>query len=873
MKKTILYFLLVIGLIISSFGLIACGEDPMGDNPQNHTLLDFTDVVFESSSIDYDGEAHTIIATTDVTNATITYENNGPFVNAGSYQIKAKIEKTGYNTKNITATLTIRKINYDMSGVVWNYSSAFTYDGQDKEITVSNLPQGVSVAGYSNNKKTNAGSYQASVEFLYDTLNHNKPTIPNCFWVINKAEFVNVSFENETVEYDGNSHSIVVVGNLPTTAKITYTSNVQGITNSATEKGEYTITATITDANFNTKTLTAVLKIKTTESARSMLISGDTLFFQNAKDDNTLYAYNFDDKEVVKVSYDNAVEMIESGNNEITYISKSLFSSIKKVSYTEGTKQTTISSIISKNANYIQRESDNVYYYVYNGLTNDKSGIYKADFSTQEPTITLLSQGKAKFLKLSDSKLYFADGLNDYKLASINTTDTNQARTNVVDEKINNLICRNGVLYFTINKTLGDYIAKYTISTGVTRKLTSDAGINLSLVGNYLYYINVDKLTTALVGDGVYKISINQVIDNYGSGEQVIEASEDGICSLVANDSYLYYYDCSDYKLIQYSTQTQTKKDILEGFVKPEPPAPLSLGSQVEAKDGIIYYLDLYDGKTLHTYNPATKENRKISSEKVENFTLVGDYIYINAVSYLVNNDLFRLNIKTGEEPLQINKGDCTNIVSDGTYLYYTEGSKIYKDSLDGKNPVIIFDGSADNLVLHNGSLYFCAKTSSLSAQTIMKIENVASKSTAQNKVCVNEEYKSDVFTIMDGEIYFRQNYGIGYQNHRLAKMKVDGTGYVSMVENKTDPTEIVVSNGYIYYANAAFTAANYSLFKIATNGTEGSKVEITTNKFVTSICIDREKAYFIDWYTGGVQGDSHLYVVNIDGTGLEKIA
>lgn len=886
MKHRIAFILCILLCLSLSVLFVSCGGDngdgnTPGDNTggdSGNTDLAFTDVYFRDVTVDYDGNPHILAEVEGAPEGTtIVYTGRESRTDAGTYTATATLSKDGYTTKELTAKLVIRKIDYDMSQAKWDYSDAFTYDGSEKTVTVSGLPEGVTVSSYAENAKTDAGTYSAKVNFSYDTVNYNQPTLPDCSWTINKAVFNNVQFKGVEVDYDGNPHTITVTGNIPSTASISYSSDVDGIENTATEIGEYNITATVTDKNFETKQLSAKLVIKVVDDERALLVSGNTLFFQNAKDENKLYAYNFTNNKLIKVSNGNAVNMVADGNNRIAFVSKSLLSAIRTAAYDEETDKVSNDLLISKNARYIQRESNNIYYYVVNGLTKDKSGIFKVDFSTQDPTVTCLSVGKAKDLQLYGSTLYFADGNNDYKLSSVNTTAENQTRNLVLDEKISNLVVHNGVLYFTVNHLLGNYIARYTISSGVVRKLTQDAGIDLTVVGSDLYYVNVDKFTTAVVGNGIYKVNANPATDNHAIGTKVIDGGEYGVCSLTAKGTDLIYYDCDGYKLIRYSTGNQSKVDLLDGFVKPEDPTPLSTGSQVEYKDGIIYYLDIWDGKTLHSYNTVTKENRALTSVKVDNFAIVGDYIYLNTVSFGVNNDTYRIYLKTNDEPLLINTYDSVELVSDGTYIYYVErnaagvATAIHKANMDGTDDTVIFEYAADNLVLYEGTLYFCAKPTAV--QTIMKIENVAKVTSAQPKTPVNDKYACDVFTICDGVIFFRQNYSIGYQNHRLARMNIDGTGYTEMVTSQTDPMEIIVKDGYVYYANAAATANDYCLYKIAVNGKEGDQVALTSGKYVTAICITGDKAYFVDYYTAGALGDSHLYEVSLDGTGLTKIA
>ena len=776
-------------------------NDDLNEDSNETILLEFNGIIFEDKTVSYDGTPHTIEVSGAPDFASITYFDAGPFINAGEYVLKAKISADGYKDLNLTAKLTINKID------------------------------------------------------------------------LNEITFVSQSFD-----YDGIAHSISIEGNLPAGTNVTYSSDVEGVTNSATEIGVYNITATITSLNFNDLILTAKLTINATDEQRYMKVSGNTLFFQNAIDQNKLYAYNFENESLVKVSNDVALDIEIYNDDSVMFISKTLLlSSVKTASYDEKNDTTSVSSVLNKGVRYIQFDGENILYFVINGLTNNKSGIYKADFSGEEPVVTLLSVGKAKYLKLYDSTLYFADGNNDYKLSKINTVDENQTRILLLDEKVNNMELIDGVLYFNIDTLLGDYIAKYTISNGVCRKLTQDAGINFTVIDGELYYINIDKLSSTIYGNGIYKVNSNPLFDNSLSGTKVVDGGELGVCSLSSNDDYLLYYEVEGYKLIQYSTVDETKTNLLDEFTKPVDPTPTSFGSQVCEANGIIYYLDIYDEKTLHSYNPVTNENYRLTSEKVDNFSIVGDYIYFNMVTYGLNNDTYRMNYITGSTLELINSYDSTDLVSDGTFIYYVErnvsgaATSIHKANMDGTNDIIIFNYAADNLVLHNGTLYFVAKP--LIVQTIMKIEDVANVTEAQEKVCVNDDYACDVFTIENDVIYFRQNYGLSYKNHRLAKMNIDGTGYSEIVSTATDPTEIIVLGEYVYYANSAETSSDYDLYRVSINGTDGSQQKLTDGMYASSICIHGEKMYFINYYLGGTLGDSHLYSVSVNGGEVNLIA
>ena len=139
--------------------------------------------------------------------------------NAGTYDIIVKgAEADNYAFNYTKGSLVIDKATYNMSNVVWDYSTPFTYDGTEKTISFKNLPEGVT-AVYSNNKATNAGTYTANVvSFNYDKTNYNEPILPQgvqttCEWIINLAQnTINYSVNGYSGEYDNKFHQIELIG-------------------------------------------------------------------------------------------------------------------------------------------------------------------------------------------------------------------------------------------------------------------------------------------------------------------------------------------------------------------------------------------------------------------------------------------------------------------------------------------------------------------------------------------------------------------------------------------------------------------------------------------------------------------------------------
>ena len=137
----------------------------------------------------------------------------------------------------------------DFTGITFSNVS-FVYDGTAKSIYVSGAPDFATVT-YEGNDKTDAGSYTV---FAHITAENYNDLDLSATLTITKATFADITFEGATVDYDGQHHSIYVSGT-PDFATVTYKNNGK------TSVGTYTVTATISAANYNTLTKTATLRI------------------------------------------------------------------------------------------------------------------------------------------------------------------------------------------------------------------------------------------------------------------------------------------------------------------------------------------------------------------------------------------------------------------------------------------------------------------------------------------------------------------------------------------------------------------------------------------------------------------------------------
>ena len=162
--------------------------------------------------------------------------------------------------KLMSATLTIKKA--EIEGVTFD-DALFVFDGGTKNIKVSgDVPNGVEIEytidGQPWNGAVNIGTYRVTA-----TLSGGNFTelILSATMIIERADVAGVTFPNRVFAYDGSTRNMFVSGALPAGTSVTYTNSEGDPFSGASLPGVYSVTATITGANYNTLVLTATLTI------------------------------------------------------------------------------------------------------------------------------------------------------------------------------------------------------------------------------------------------------------------------------------------------------------------------------------------------------------------------------------------------------------------------------------------------------------------------------------------------------------------------------------------------------------------------------------------------------------------------------------
>jgi len=141
--------------------------------------------------------------------------------------------------------------NKDFTGITFE-SQTIDYDGAEHTIVATGMPQGASVNYTNAGPYVLPGSYEIGVEISAQGYNTYTKTVT---LTINKINFTGITFESQTIDYDGSEHTIVATG-MPQGASVNYT-NAGPHKNADT----YTISVSISAQGYNTFTKSVELKI------------------------------------------------------------------------------------------------------------------------------------------------------------------------------------------------------------------------------------------------------------------------------------------------------------------------------------------------------------------------------------------------------------------------------------------------------------------------------------------------------------------------------------------------------------------------------------------------------------------------------------
>ncbi len=823
---------------------------------------DFTGITFQGKTVTYDGAEHALAITgTMPDGASVSYENEKG-TNAGTYAATATLSRENYNTKVLNATLTIEKANF--TGITFQ-GKTVTYDGTEHVLAIAGtLPDGASVS-YENEKGTNAGTYAATATLSRENYNTK---ILNATLTINKADIPDglITFSDAEVEYDGLSHSLVIVGAVPNGCSVVYTYNGE-TRDSVTAGGDYTVVATVSGQNHNARQYTAKLTIKTTEKQLWSVMIGNVVYFQNPLDNDTLYKYA--DGTLTKIGNDEANYLTAVGN-DLYFTSKGLLSSnIKKLTTAQEVSTSNPSAVYSANAQYLAVSDEYLYFAVNSLLGGEKNGIYRYSLSAEDDTLaTQIYKGNASWLCVYGSSVYFAAGSSKGKLCSIPTAGgaaTEYTSDLLTDRNITEMIINGSTLYLNIGSaTKGYALHRIDLPTSTITKLTCDAGKNLTVIGNTLYYVNSDLLTSSVFGKGVYK-----VLTGASGSLPGMKIVDEQVYSLTGDGTKLYYYRHANKHLMCYNLSDDTATDIMADFI---PVDNTYVMGYAETKEygGEIYYINNRDGGAIYKYNPMTKGHFKVIADACADFWFHDGYMYYSKY-VLTNYDLYKLDMKGGSDPVRVSKNRIDALTFDGDYIYFVDNGatanrirRVPASSLDFDTDAVQVGKDNVNyrsLFVLDGKLYYCTNpTVGYKNFCSIDINNFTDK-TAGTKIGLGE-----MFTFVGGKFY------VYNQKDKTVYSYDPTTGAMkNALATKVEIVDMVNDGTNVYYASN--TSGSEGLYKFDIRSNTSEKVYTgavdglgSTSKGITFVDVKITYASEMP-VAGGVAGEGYLYLYDGETT------
>ena len=533
---------------------------------------------------------------------------------------------------------------------------------------------------------------------------------------------------------------------------------------------------------------------------------------------------------------------------------------------------TTATALLDVNGEYLACDGTYLYYAINNLVLNtDQNGIYKIKLDGSEDAIRLV-QDKAEYLAYYDNNIYYSNVSDGRKLYSISVNANNQEKgTLLYDEKVSDILIDNGIIYFNSTKTelglpVASAIRKYVISSGDCIKLTSDNGKYLTKIGSYIYYINKDKITSELFGDGIYRISVLIDSDNNLPGYKIISAEDNGFSSLSSSGNYLYYYKLNDKHIYSYNLNTNTETDVMANFELPEETITPTGYAKLAEYNGEIYYTNPLDNGCLYKYNLTTKARYKVLADSVSNVYFHNGYMYYS--TYLsVNYALWRMDLQTNETT-KISKSRCDNLIFDNDKIYYIKVGSAYNNDimrmdLDGSNIETIYNGKnlwvasfekADNF------LYF---TINPSLGNSNKYAYRYDLSTSQVE---NLNLRAKVITQNNGILYYGN-----IDDNKLYAYNLSTSDSQVLAQN-VDINNMVYCNGYLYYSSTKSSTKGF--YKL--NTSTGTSTKLSENCADGLIAVNN-KIYFIQTaisytndYPSQSNGNGKLYCY--DGNNIVEL-
>lgn len=520
-----------------------------------------------------------------------------------------------------------------------------------------------------------------------------------------------------------------------------------------------------------------------------LFILGKTLFFLSGKD-KAIYSSDFEGANLKKIAFGN-IGWFNVTKNIIYYIDGYYDYNGQHGDFNlyrikvDGREKRKLTHVFTTNVNITE---DSIIF-----LNEDNNSIYSINFDGGNAQIIYSGKGDESlngFLVYKDNiylpkTKYNNESVSGIYTININSKDINKILTTIPGDFT---FWNDRFIYVS---DANNYLSQTNISLldGSDPQRLLAEGIDRPIVlGDYLYYYNYveGKRTISYINLKTYE---------QRSFEEIL------FRSLIASDRYLFFIDNRDNSIYRSdfdggNIQKLTNSNCNELFYHDD--SLFYLGNANGFRDEDYDYRDIPKGLFRLDQNGRWA-------------TWIDDDIYNNPIFdrnyvYYLNDRLYRTplsNIENLEDkyPLIISQDDedfnTLELVIDNWIYVFTWASNttrsdsvngISRISIDGNTIQPIIKGSASQLQLYNGNIYYVAENSNNNCQ-LRKINLDGT----HDQIVIEEQIKK--YIISDDIIYY-----IDSNYYHIYRINIDGTRK-EMLTN-TGASDIVINNGNIYYAD-----------------------------------------------------------------------
>lgn len=595
-----------------------------------------------------------------------------------------------------------------------------------------------------------------------------------------------------------------------------------------------------------------VLCKKCYEEKLATTLYNGKIYFENPLDNKWLYC--IDGSEIKLVNRDVASSFVQGGG-KLYYLAQNYFG--KGVVGFDGTKAEDLYSV---NGKYLATDGTFLYYSVSSLLDDEKNGIYSLKISdlydtNAEPSANKLCADKAEELTVIGNYIYFV-AKSGGKLYRIDKNASNGSSQLVYDYKVSDLATDGTRIFFTRHITLSNLkpgAAIYSIDTTTTslpvnddsvalKKITYSKGKYLTVVGEYLYFVNTDMVTTTIFGDGIYKVKIDgsEWKENVIGGTKVVDGENDNVFALSTDGTVLYYFRANNKHLYSYSAGVET--DLMAGYVAPVyQPVITTYYEEMKEYNGELYYIDMKDNGKLHKYNIQSGFDVRITSLQVADFAIYENELYYATVRLMTNFDLYKMNLVTSVNT-RISTKKCLHMsFMDGKIYYanFSDKNSLNVMNLDGIEDTVLVEKGVDDYDVHavNGKVYYVASE--------LYCYDVASKTATK----LNKDVKPNEYLFTDENTVFLMN---DKTKNYVSKYDVKNNVLTDVGDLGTtnDARSFFVSGKYVYYyRNVAAGSSNKGLYRVDMTASSPTSelVSALDGYYMSSAVVVGNKVYFLD--------------------------